>query len=751
MLLQSELVGQYVPQPTAASPLNGPIQKLVSHVSPHGWLYFRDNLSIPDSQIFQTYGQFFGLGPENEMRMERRKLDREGRSIARFRQYFNGIPVEGGEYSLHSQNGTLILGHGKIIEDLDLDPRPETEELYALRKALSQLEAQTYAWQDPSWEETIQEERADSTARYFPKGELRFMLHSGEQLIKSNYRLAWYFEIRTLSPDDFLAVYVDAKSAEILRIGSLRRFCSHQSGTAKTLYNNYQSLDMTQRGWPHNDYSLRDCRNIQTKYHARNSFGETRGWKWVSQITHSDNDWDETDRVATSAHWAAQQAWDYFEENFGLNGPDDQEKATRIWVDWTDANENPVPDAMFEPSSKSNYLYIGTKDGQSLATLDVVGHEYTHGVVAGSAGLVYERESGALDESFADIFGLLIECFGQNETNPSDWLIGEDASSLRSLSNPAAYGQPQFYGGSDPNWQEATTEGCPIPLAGYAPLGNDFCGVHTNGGVQNYWFYLLTHGGTVKGQIVYGIGMDKAAKIVYRNLTHYMQTHSNYQDARLGSIQAAEDLYGSCSNEVAQVKNAWAAVGIGEPNDQLCLEIEGPEQICEDQLLRRYTYTVSGVEGIQVEWVHLPESWFYEIGGYQGEKLTLKGIHNPGEEFELEIIGRTDRLFEHQSMKIEFVPCSPGDTVPDAGKQPETEPIPDWTVRPNGERMYITLPESSYPANIELFDVSGRRIHHLFTHERTFSLEIQGITDGIYFLRVDSPRGPVHKVFRLLR
>ena len=657
------LLGQYVPSPTAISPMNGPIQKLVKHVSPYGWLYFRENLRIADSLFFPTYGQFFGLGEQDEMRMEKREIDAQGRVVARFQQYYQGIPVEGGEYTLHSEAGQLLVGHGKIIENLDFPTPAPIEELYALRYALERIDARTYAWQDPSWEETLQEEVSDSTAQYFPKGELRFMLQAGDRLVKSNYRLIWYFEIRTLDPDDYLAVQVDASTAEVLRIGTLRRHCSHQSGTAKTLYNNYQSLDMVQRGLPWRDYILKDCRNIQTKYHDRNSFGETKGWKWGSRVSHDDNDWDEEQIEATSAHWAAQQAWDYFEETYGLKGPDGEEKATRIWVNWADANGTPVADAMFEPSAKSNYLYIGTKDEKSLATLDIVGHEYAHGVVAASAGLVYERESGALDESFADIFGLLTEMYGQKETAPSDWLIGEDVAALRSFSHPDAYGQPKKYGGTDPFWQEVSTEGCPVPLPNPAPLGNDFCGVHTNGGVQNHWFFLLANGGVAEGQTVYGIGIKKAADIVYRNLAYYMQTHSNFQDARLGSIQAAEDLYGACSNEAAQVKNAWAAVGVGDPNDQLCLEINGPKKICQDALLRRYTYTVSGVEGIQIEWMNLPEDWLYEISGYHGSTLTFTGIYNPEPYIELEILGRTGQLFERQTVAIQILPCNPGDTT----------------------------------------------------------------------------------------
>lgn len=745
------LVGQYVPQPTATLPQNEPIQKLVDEVSPFGWLYFRDNLSVPDSQFFSIYGQFFGLRNDDEMRLYQRDTDGQGYTIARFRQYYKGIPVEGGEYSLHSRNDQLTIGHGKIIEELNMPTLPEMEELYALRRAIDALGVKTYAWQDPSWEESIQEEMEDSTARYFPKGQLRLMLLSGDQLIHTRYRLVWYFEIRTLDPDDFLSVFVDTRTGEILKVSSIRRTCSQQSGTAQTLYNNYQNLDMRQRGWPHRDFVLEDCRDIETKFHDRNTFGETRGWKWVDKISHTDNDWDATHIHATSAHWAAQKAWDYFEETFDLDGPDGDGKATRVWVDWKDANGDFIADAMFEPSSKSNYLYIGHNANGSLATLDIIGHEYSHGVVAGSAGLVYERESGALDESFADIFGLLIENYTDGETNTKDWLIGEDIGALRSLANPHAYDQPKFYGEADPHWFDASTRGCEIPMKGPVPVGNDFCGVHINGGVQNYWFFLLTNGGWVEEQQVqvYGIGLEKAAQIVYYNLTRYMQSHSNYQDARLGSIQAAKDLFGECSNEVAQVKNAWAAVGVGEPNEQLCVEIEGPPFICEDQLHLWHTFTVSSVDGTLIEWADLPENWFYDISGYDGGTLTFKGIVNPGEVYDLHLIGRNDETFEEISFRIRFGECAAEDT----SWKTDPDSLPDWSFIPGagGERMSVTLPEGIIPATVGVYDMQGRRQQELFIQERSFSLELDGVSDGIYFLRIEGNSTLLHKMFRLIR
>lgn len=203
------------------------------------------------------------------------------------------------------------------------------------------------------------------------------------------------------------------------------------------------------------------------------------------------------------------------------------------------------------------YSYdYGDGDGVNygpVISLDVVGHEITHGVTEYSANLAYSYESGALNESFSDIFGESIEKFA---TGTNDWLMGADLGTpFRSMSNPKDYYQPDTYKGS-----------------GWSTGSSDNGGVHTNSGVQNHWFYLLSVGGSGSNDNgnsynFSGIGMTKAYKIAYRNLTVYLSSNSDYYDARSGAIQAARDLYGNDSNEEAAVTNAWYAVGVGNSYD----------------------------------------------------------------------------------------------------------------------------------------------------------------------------------------
>ncbi|MCH7515504.1 MAG: M4 family metallopeptidase, partial [Bacteroidetes bacterium] len=114
-----------------------------------------------------------------------------------------------------------------------------------------------------------------------------------------------------------------------------------------------------------------------------------------------------------------------------------------------------------------------------LVSLDVCGHEITHGVNTNEANLVYEKEPGALSESFSDIFGNTIEKFGKGTIN---WRVGEEITisglGIRNMSNPNEFNDPDTYIGAF--WVNQI--GCP-PVQ-----GNDWCGVHTNSGVQTFWY-----------------------------------------------------------------------------------------------------------------------------------------------------------------------------------------------------------------------------------------------------------------------
>ncbi len=251
-----------------------------------------------------------------------------------------------------------------------------------------------------------------------------------------------------------------------------------------------------------------------------------------------------------SAHFAAEGTYDYYLNVHGRDSYDGEGSPVLTYVHWDQNWTN--------AQWLGDRMRFGDGDGNfygPLVSIDVVGHEFTHGVTQFSAGLIYQDESGALNESFSDIFGEMVEYYLRGEV---DWLVGDDfalaAASFRSMSNPNARSDPDTYFGNF-----------------WAPLGGpDAGGVHTNSGVQNYWFYLLAEGGSGTNDngdsySFAGIGIEKAAQIAYRNLTVYLMPTSDYGSARVGSINAAIDLYGEGSPEYQAVLNAWFAVGVNHP------------------------------------------------------------------------------------------------------------------------------------------------------------------------------------------
>jgi len=266
-------------------------------------------------------------------------------------------------------------------------------------------------------------------------------------------------------------------------------------------------------------------------------------------FTDNDNYWANynanLDEYATDAHLGTETTYDYYLNIHNRNSIDDNGFALLSYVHYSNNYVN-----AFWDGQRMTY---GDGNGGSitpLTTLDICGHEVTHGLTSNTSNLTYSYESGALNESFSDIFGTCIEWYGDS-INP-DWLIGEDiGTSFRSMADPKSKGDPDCYQGV--NW--------------YTGSG-DNGGVHTNSGVQNKWFYILTEGesGTNDNNNSYnvtGIGIIDASKIAFRNNTVYLIASSQYADARFYAIQSAQDLFGPCSPEVIATTDAWYAVCVG--------------------------------------------------------------------------------------------------------------------------------------------------------------------------------------------
>jgi bacillolysin len=242
-----------------------------------------------------------------------------------------------------------------------------------------------------------------------------------------------------------------------------------------------------------------------------------------------------------SAHYNAGLSFNYFKSKFNRSSIDGSGGNILSFVNIKEGDGTQMDNAFWNGAAM--WYGNGATLFNSLARgLDVGGHEMTHGVVEKTANLVYQNESGALNESFADVFGLLIE-------NDTDWKIGEDVvkpgvspnGCLRDLSNPHnnATSSSSWWQPNHVNEKYTGTQ--------------DNGGVHINSGIPNYAFYLFTTNAAV--------GKAKAEQVYYKALRDYLTKSSKFVDCRLAVIQAATDLYGATVANVAA--SAFASVGIG--------------------------------------------------------------------------------------------------------------------------------------------------------------------------------------------
>ncbi|WP_435212042.1 M4 family metallopeptidase [Streptomyces sp. bgisy034] len=280
-------------------------------------------------------------------------------------------------------------------------------------------------------------------------------------------------------------------------------------------------------------------------------------------FTDADNHWgtgDAADRssAAVDAQYGTDVTWDYYRDVHGRNGIAGDGKGSFNRVHYGNAYNNAFwDDGCF-------CMTYGDGDGTRLGplvSLDVAGHEMSHGVTSKTAALTYSGESGGLNEATSDIFGSLVEFHAGNSSDPGDYLIGEQVvrsglgrSALRYMDKPSRDGV------SVDCWSTSTAQ----------------LDVHYSSGVGNHFAYLLAEGSGAKtvngvsynsptcdGSSVSGIGRAKLGKIWYRALTVYMTSSTKYAGARTATLSAAADLYGAGSAEERAVAAAWSAVNVG--------------------------------------------------------------------------------------------------------------------------------------------------------------------------------------------
>jgi len=375
-------------------------------------------------------------------------------------------------------------------------------------------------------------------------------------------RLAWEVVTGGTQKDGTpsrLATYVDARTGKVLW---REQQIQTAEGSGQSLYSGTVPLQLTPSG---STYQLKDATRGNTYTTDLNNKEDSlfcqifgAGCQAGTLFTSPDTSFgtgatSSRESAAVDAQYGTNVTWDYYKQTFGRDGIFGDGSGSYNRVHYGNGYVN-----AFWDGTKMTY---GDGDGTNygpLVSLDVAGHEMSHGVTEHSADLTYEGESGGLNEATSDIFGTMVEFFAANPNDAGDYLIGEEFdlknhAGLRRMDNPASDG---------------SSLNCWTSSAGNVD-------VHYSSGIGNHFFYLLAEGSgaktingvahnspTCNGSTVSGIGRDDAARIWYRALTVYMTSSTDYHGARTASLDAARDLFTAGSVQYNAVATAWSAVGV---------------------------------------------------------------------------------------------------------------------------------------------------------------------------------------------
>ena len=538
-------------------------QKKMEKQTHHSSLFFASK-SFSEKEALNQLSKSYHLNEDYSYQSLYENTDRKGQKHHKFQQFYKGIKIEFGTAITHSIEGKVTHVNGELYDVSQISLNPKISPKEGLNKALANINATAYLWENEADAQLMNYKRPNGELVYFPNQKT------------NTVHLAYKYDIYSTQPVSRQEVYVDAHTGNLLFSNQIIKHVAAKNahkafqpkieietkpsfilGTAATRYSGTRSIETTFDA-SNSNYILRD----QTRGLGIFTFNCQNSNSFQNiDFTDNDNNWTDAeynnaakDNGALDAHRGAERTYDFWSEVFGRNSYDDNGGIIRSYVHFGTNYNN----------AGWNGFAMSYGDGSSfdiLTSIDVCGHEIGHAVCTYTANLVYQNESGAMNEGFSDIWGACIEHYGRtgNLSNPISnnvWLIGEDltTSGLRSMQNPNSNNAPDTYLGT--YW-----------YTGAADNG----GVHTNSGVLNHWFYILTVGETGTNNApspdsysVTGIGMEKASEIAYLAERDYLTPNATYEEARTATIAVANHLYCANSPEAIAVTNAWFAVNVGE-------------------------------------------------------------------------------------------------------------------------------------------------------------------------------------------
>ena len=446
------------------------------------------------SVFVDLYGASFGLSDRSQVQLARAaRRDALGLEHVRFQQIYQGVPVAGGEFLVHLKGTRVMAANGRVLEKMPDEMTPTV-----LPPGAAGVARQVVGRYEP--------EQAPSARYSEPRLEVlnrAFVEHSGS----GPSRLAWFVEATAPGLRQF--IWIDAQTG-----GLLLQFSQLEAAKNRRVYN---------------------------------AFG---GSTLPGTLVRVEGGPPSSNGSVESAYTLSGVAYDFFFGSFGRDSFDGAGGMIISTVNFFDSVTCTDAQAFW---NGTQLVYCSGAGYESSD--DLVGHEFTHAVTQYEANLYSYVQSGALNESFSDIFGETIDLV-QNvtglDTPANRWKIGEDVApgGLRDMMDPTTlFGQP----GKVSDFQY------------WCDMDFDGGGVHVNSTVPSHAYALMVDGGTYNGYTVTGIGFTKAAQIHYRALSTYLTTSSGFVEDFSALNQSCSDMVGTAgitSADCSQVLNALLAVEI---------------------------------------------------------------------------------------------------------------------------------------------------------------------------------------------
>lgn len=479
-----------------------------------------------------------GLGPREKLIPKDVIKDADGTVHTRYDRTYAGLPVLGGDLVDHQHEGSHTVTYASKAKLTLPTAKAKVSAGTAKKSALSK-----------------------AAAKGTRKGAARTAPQQVVWMMNDKPRLAWETVVTGLQQDGSPSerhVVTDAAS------GATLENSEHvESAEGNSLYSGQVTIGSTRQD--DGTYALID------PAHGNHRTLDSRDNANGVLFTNSDDVWGDgtatnPGTAAVDAAYGAQTTWDFYHDNFGRNGIADDGRGSSSRVHYESVRGVPLANANWQDGCFCMSYGDGADGQHPVTSLDIAAHEMTHGVTSATAGLGNNGESPGLNEAISDMMAAAVEFYADNPNDVPDYTMAEsddlhgDGKPIRYMDRPSKAG---------------------ISSVGYAPL--DYWTPQAKGqephmvaGVGDHFFYLLAEGSgrktisgvdydspTYDGLPVAGIGLTDAAAVVYRALTVYMTSTTDYAGARTATLQAAADLYGGRSRAYESVANSWAAVNVG--------------------------------------------------------------------------------------------------------------------------------------------------------------------------------------------